>query len=235
MLFGSLDLVSALATLAACLASVALLIAVSQQLWQLRWTATRDKNCKLPMPKGSMGFPIIGETCHWLVQVSATLSAVSSSSHVRAQQALHTRLLHRATTTLFSPSVFLLTSDLLTVHIKLLYCWCICINLCLLNMCTLISQTIQWFQDIQQKNKLFLLMSIMESHAIVLAVKPFPSFATRHLFYKRALKRDEDAPVMSTHVRTLSHALQQCSWRCARFPLVFQDYRCRVCPPLAYG
>lgn len=73
MLFGSLDLVSALATLAACLASVALLIAVSQQLWQLRWTATRDKNCKLPMPKGSMGFPIIGETCHWLVQVSATL------------------------------------------------------------------------------------------------------------------------------------------------------------------
>ncbi|KAK3546520.1 hypothetical protein QTP70_026375, partial [Hemibagrus guttatus] len=68
MLFGSLDLVSALATLAACLASVALLIAVSQQLWQLRWTATRDKNCKLPMPKGSMGFPIIGETCHWLVQ-----------------------------------------------------------------------------------------------------------------------------------------------------------------------
>lgn len=73
MLFGSLDLVSALATLAACLASVALLIAVSQQLWQLRWTATRDKNCKLPMPKGSMGFPIVGETCHWLVQVSATL------------------------------------------------------------------------------------------------------------------------------------------------------------------
>ncbi|GAA6070231.1 cytochrome P450 26B1 [Tachysurus ichikawai] len=68
MLFGSLDLVSALATLAACLASVALLIAVSQQLWQLRWTATRDKNCKLPMPKGSMGFPVIGETCHWLVQ-----------------------------------------------------------------------------------------------------------------------------------------------------------------------
>ncbi|KAJ8262600.1 hypothetical protein GJAV_G00168230 [Gymnothorax javanicus] len=70
MLFESFDLVSALATLAACLVSMALLLAVSQQLWQLRWTATRDKNCKLPMPKGSMGFPIIGETCHWLFQGS---------------------------------------------------------------------------------------------------------------------------------------------------------------------
>ncbi|XP_006629157.1 cytochrome P450 26B1 [Lepisosteus oculatus] len=70
MLFDSFDLVSALATLAACLVSVALLLAVSQQLWQLRWTATRDKSCKLPMPKGSMGFPIVGETCHWLFQGS---------------------------------------------------------------------------------------------------------------------------------------------------------------------
>ncbi|KAJ8268837.1 hypothetical protein COCON_G00114440 [Conger conger] len=70
MLFESFDLVSALATLAACLVSMALLLAVSQQLWQLRWTATRDKSCKLPMPKGSMGFPIIGETCHWLFQGS---------------------------------------------------------------------------------------------------------------------------------------------------------------------
>ncbi|TRY81783.1 hypothetical protein DNTS_007935 [Danionella cerebrum] len=68
MLFESFDLVSALATLAACLVSMALLLAVSQQLWQLRWTATRDKSCKLPMPKGSMGFPIIGETCHWFFQ-----------------------------------------------------------------------------------------------------------------------------------------------------------------------
>jgi len=71
MLFESFDLVSALATLAACLVSMALLLAVSQQLWQLRWTATRDKSCKLPMPKGSMGFPIIGETCHWFFQVRA--------------------------------------------------------------------------------------------------------------------------------------------------------------------
>eukprot|EP00064_Thunnus_orientalis_P020944 superscaffoldBa00006065_g21096 len=76
MLFDSFDLVSALATLAACLVSMALLLAVSQQLWQLRWTATRDKNCKLPMPKGSMGFPFIGETCHWLLQVSASSGRV---------------------------------------------------------------------------------------------------------------------------------------------------------------
>ncbi|MBN3277732.1 CP26B protein, partial [Polyodon spathula] len=70
MLFGSLDLVSVLATVAACLGSMALLLAVSQKLWQLRWTSTRDKNCKLPIPKGSMGFPVIGETCHWFFQGS---------------------------------------------------------------------------------------------------------------------------------------------------------------------
>ncbi|XP_077445608.1 cytochrome P450 26B1 [Stigmatopora argus] len=70
MLFDTFDLLSALATLAACALCVALLLAVSQQLWQLRWTATRDKKCKLPMPKGSMGFPFIGETCHWLLQGS---------------------------------------------------------------------------------------------------------------------------------------------------------------------
>lgn len=69
MLFEGLELVSALATLAACLVSVTLLLAVSQQLWQLRWAATRDKSCKLPIPKGSMGFPLIGETGHWLLQV----------------------------------------------------------------------------------------------------------------------------------------------------------------------
>ncbi|MGH0133109.1 UNVERIFIED_CONTAM: hypothetical protein FKN15_038950 [Acipenser sinensis] len=50
---------------------MALLLAVSQQLWQLRWTSTRDRNCKLPIPKGSMGFPIIGETCHWFFQGSS--------------------------------------------------------------------------------------------------------------------------------------------------------------------
>lgn len=73
MLFEGLELVSALATLAACLVSVTLLLAVSQQLWQLRWAATRDKSCKLPIPKGSMGFPLIGETGHWLLQVRRAL------------------------------------------------------------------------------------------------------------------------------------------------------------------
>lgn len=79
MLFEGLELVSALATLAACLVSVTLLLAVSQQLWQLRWAATRDKSCKLPIPKGSMGFPLIGETGHWLLQVSALLPSCSRS------------------------------------------------------------------------------------------------------------------------------------------------------------
>lgn len=59
-----------LAALAACLVSLALLLAVSQQLWQLRWAATRDKSCKLPMPRGSMGFPLVGETFHWILQGS---------------------------------------------------------------------------------------------------------------------------------------------------------------------
>ncbi|XP_069601223.1 cytochrome P450 26B1 [Ranitomeya imitator] len=59
-----------LAALAACLVSVALLLAVSQQLWQWRWAATRDKSCKLPMPRGSMGFPLVGETFHWILQGS---------------------------------------------------------------------------------------------------------------------------------------------------------------------
>ncbi|XP_063781335.1 cytochrome P450 26B1 [Pseudophryne corroboree] len=75
MLFPSFDLISALATLAACLVSVALLLAVSQQLWQLRWAATRDKSCKLPIPKGSMGFPLVGETFHWVLQGSGFQSS----------------------------------------------------------------------------------------------------------------------------------------------------------------
>lgn len=58
----------------------------------------------------------------------------------------------------------------------------------------------------------------------------FPSLATRHLFCKAAQRRSEDALIISMHVRTRSQALQQCSWRCARFPLVVQDYHCRVCP-----
>ncbi|CAH2299330.1 cytochrome P450 26B1, partial [Pelobates cultripes] len=59
----------------ACLVSVVLLLAVSQQLWQLRWAATRDKTCKLPIPKGSMGFPLVGETFHWILQGSGFQSS----------------------------------------------------------------------------------------------------------------------------------------------------------------
>uniref|UniRef100_A0A8C9NNJ1 Cytochrome P450 26B1 n=1 Tax=Serinus canaria TaxID=9135 RepID=A0A8C9NNJ1_SERCA len=51
MLFASFDLVSALATLAACLVSLTLLLAVSQQLWQLRWAGGR----KAPTPAGLRG------------------------------------------------------------------------------------------------------------------------------------------------------------------------------------
>uniref|UniRef100_A0A3Q2Y5X6 Cytochrome P450, family 26, subfamily b, polypeptide 1 n=1 Tax=Hippocampus comes TaxID=109280 RepID=A0A3Q2Y5X6_HIPCM len=80
MLFDTFDLLSALATLAACALCVALLLVVSQQLWQLRWTATRDKKCKLPMPKGSMGFPFIGETCHWLLWADSREKIVCACS-----------------------------------------------------------------------------------------------------------------------------------------------------------
>ncbi|KAM6956415.1 cytochrome P450 26C1 [Aplochiton taeniatus] len=68
--FDQLGVFSALLTALTSVLSALVLLVVTKQLWSLRWTLTRDKKNKLPLPNGSMGWPLVGETFHWLFQGS---------------------------------------------------------------------------------------------------------------------------------------------------------------------
>ncbi|KAF3707899.1 Cytochrome P450 26C1 [Channa argus] len=69
-LWAQFGVLSALATALTSVLSALFLLALTRQLWSLRWSLTRDKDCSLPLPNGSMGWPLVGETFHWLFQGS---------------------------------------------------------------------------------------------------------------------------------------------------------------------